>query len=223
MHRAGFLGILAGKSPLSVCAAAIYFTCWLLAGNTGEGTSGTTTGTPGTTGKPTTTLTDGSMDPKKLRKTLRDISPVAGVNESTIKNAYKDLWASRREVTEGLSVPGFPYFGTPAPPKPPPSNPKTSDPLGIWTCCWSLGVMIFVEFMPFSVYIYIILEKIKVTFSVVRTVHCPPRKMSSSSVPNSLYPKNFNFLRLTPSTIADHRSRHRRQIHKNHENGHFPR
>ena len=62
--RAGELGILAGKSPLSVAAAAIYMIARL------------------------------SDHPK----TEKEISPVAGVSEGTIRNAYRDLWHRRHEV-----------------------------------------------------------------------------------------------------------------------------
>lgn len=64
VKRAVDLGILAGKSPLSVCAAAIYLISQL-------------SSTP---------------------KSFKEISPVAGVSDGTIRNAYKDLYAHKEQV-----------------------------------------------------------------------------------------------------------------------------
>ncbi len=64
VQKASDLGILAGKSPLSVCAAAIYL------------------------------VTQLTHNPKSGK----EISPVAGVSDVTIRNAYKDLHARRHEV-----------------------------------------------------------------------------------------------------------------------------
>lgn len=58
VQRATDMGLMAGKSPLSIAAAAIFLV---------------------------TRLSDHP-------KTEREISPVAGVAEATIKHAYKDMW-----------------------------------------------------------------------------------------------------------------------------------
>jgi transcription initiation factor TFIIB len=74
-------GILAGKSPLSIAAAAIYMICQLY----------------------------------NVDKSERDISPVAGVSEATIKNAYKDLWLQRFEVVPKTFTPVIPLALLPSP------------------------------------------------------------------------------------------------------------
>lgn len=64
VNRVDQLGFLAGKSPLTICAAAIYLISQL-------------SDTP---------------------KTFRDIAPVAGVVEGTIRGAYVQMYARRKEI-----------------------------------------------------------------------------------------------------------------------------
>ena len=75
VRQAVSLGLVGGRSPLSIAAASIYMTSELMA----------------------------------LGKKMSDIVPVAGVQEVTIKSAYRDLWMRRLDV-----VPADREFRVPA-------------------------------------------------------------------------------------------------------------
>lgn len=81
VQRATEWGLLAGKSPLSVAAAAIFL------------------------------ITQLSDSPK----TERDISSAVGVTDTTIKNAYRDLWPRRHELVPKEFKMALPMDSLPVP------------------------------------------------------------------------------------------------------------